>query len=69
MIFDREELQKALKEVSGEPYLLEECVAGEEYGVDGAVTKDGFQMVLLRKKENTPPPFRQAVGYYSVQPG
>lgn len=68
MIFDGKELEDALREVSGEPYILEECVAGEEYGVDGAVTKDGFQMVLLRRKENTPPPVRQAVGYFSVRP-
>lgn len=68
MIFDGEQLEKALGEVSGESCVLEECVAGEEYGVDGAVTKDGFQMVLLRRKENTPPPVRQAVGYFSVQP-
>lgn len=68
MLSDREELKKALNKVSDEPYVLEECISGEEYGVDGAVVRDSFQMILLRKKENTPPPARQAVGYFSVLP-
>ncbi|MDE7334011.1 MAG: ATP-grasp domain-containing protein [Lachnospiraceae bacterium] len=68
IITQREQLVQALKTVSGEPYVLEECIAGEEYGVDGAVVRGEFQMILLRKKENTPLPFRQAVGYFSVLP-
>lgn len=68
MVLNKEELQAALQEIGEEAYVLEECIIGEEYGVDGAVVEDSFQLVLLRKKENTPPPVRQAVGYFSVLP-
>lgn len=68
LVASRKELESALAEVAGEEYVLEECIAGEEFGVDGCITERGFQLILLRRKENTPPPARQAVGYYSVQP-
>ena len=70
MLENEEELAAQMRILKGtqEEYVLEECMAGEEYGVDGAVIGGRFHMVLLRKKENTPPPVRQAVGYVSVLP-
>ena len=52
-----------------EDYVAETCIPGPEYGVDGAYVDGRFRMVLLRRKKNTSPPYRQCVGYYSVLPG
>ncbi|MCR4901989.1 MAG: ATP-grasp domain-containing protein [Butyrivibrio sp.] len=63
-----EELQKGFldKLPIDEDFIVETCVEGHEYGVDGAFTDGKFNLILLRDKVNTPPPFCQCVGYYSV---
>ena len=68
MVSNHQELAAALLQIEGEEYVLEDCVPGEEYGVDGAVIQGEFYMTLLRKKINTPPPHRQAVGYFARAP-
>ena len=63
---------RELKEkfLSGQPYdedyCVETCVSGPEYGVDGVFLDGKFKLILLRGKKNTPPPYRECVGYYSV---
>ncbi len=58
------ESQKFLSIISDE-YLLEEKFIGEEFGIDAQILQGELQVVLIRKKENTPPPNMQAVGYFS----
>jgi hypothetical protein len=63
-----EELQSGF--LSGLPfdedYVIETCVPGPEYGVDGVFVDGEFNLIVLRGKENTPPPYRECVGYYSI---
>ena len=51
-----------------EDQIVEQMVEGVEYGVDGAFENGHFHLILLRKKMQTPLPYRQCVGYLSVPP-
>ncbi|HJC57231.1 MAG TPA: ATP-grasp domain-containing protein [Candidatus Eisenbergiella intestinipullorum] len=67
-----QELREALGALAGEAggccedYVLEEAAPGTEYGVDAAMDHAHYCQILLRRKLLTPPPARQAVGYFSV---
>lgn len=54
------------QDILEEDLIIEDAVAGTEYGIDGAVVDGVVQLTLLRKKIITPPPARQCVGYFSV---
>lgn len=60
------EALEALTDVN-EDYILEECLQGTEYGIDGAVIDGEFKLTLIRYKYNTPLPHRQAVGYAAIE--
>lgn len=47
-------------------YILEDIIEGDEYGLDAIVIKGRIIIKLLRKKRNTPLPFRQSLGYITV---
>lgn len=49
-----------------EDFIIEDSVEGTEYGIDGMVFHGAFYLILVRKKIITPPPYRQCVGYISV---
>lgn len=63
---DKDDLIKILKNKRNEDYILEELVQGVEYGIDGSIINGELEIILLREKENTPFPFFQAIGYYSI---
>lgn len=62
---DLEAAYRAALEIE-EDFVLEEMVQGIEYGVDGAVIDGKLEITLLRKKQVTPLPVRQAIGYIAV---
>lgn len=47
-------------------FIIEEKFIGEEIGVDCQMIDGVFNIVLLRMKKNTPPPFMQAISYSSA---
>ena len=58
-VLDKEEMDQ-------DEYIIETAVNGQEYGVDGAVIHGETIVTLIRKKEVTPLPIRQAVASFSI---
>ncbi len=68
VLMSRDELNEWINQKGylEEDIVIEKCVDGEEYGIDGAFVEGHFILTLLRKKKNTEFPYRQCVGYISV---
>ncbi|WP_180381870.1 ATP-grasp domain-containing protein [Campylobacter devanensis] len=47
-------------------FLIEEFIDGLEYGIDAVIINGEFHHILLRQKLLTPLPYRQAIGYISI---
>ena len=67
LIKNEDQLQNEIKnfDFQADNFILETAISGVEFGVDALVINGAFKMVLLREKINTPPPNRQAIGYFS----
>lgn len=63
---DKEWIETSKRFPFDEDFIIEDSVLGIEYGLDGIIVDGKFELVLLRKKIITPPPYRQCVGYISV---
>lgn len=46
--------------------IVEEAFVGDEYGMDAIVVAGELSVLALRKKDNTPPPVCQCVGYRTL---
>ena len=49
-----------------EDFVVEDFINGTEYGVDAAIINGNLNLILLREKLQTPYPYCQCVGYFSV---
>ena len=66
-ISNQEEWKTSLHKMPyNEDFIVEDAVEGQEYGIDGIVIKGTFHLILVRKKLITSPPYRQCVGYISI---
>lgn len=47
-------------------FIIEDVFEGEEYGVDGAIINGELYITLIRKKQITKPPYKQAIAYCTM---
>lgn len=64
-----EVIKKSGEDGADDDYILEEALPGTEYSVDGVVEGCNFEPLLIRVKNLTAPPARQAVNYMNLMPG
>lgn len=49
-----------------EDFIIEDFIEGTEYGIDGMVINGKFYLILVRKKLMSNSPYRQCIGYLSI---
>lgn len=68
VVNEYENIRMLLQDKLDEDFILETLIDAEEYALDAAMISNKFYPVLLRKKLNTSYPYRQCVGYFSINP-
>ncbi|MCR5595078.1 MAG: ATP-grasp domain-containing protein [Lachnospiraceae bacterium] len=66
---EQHQKKASLEDDPNDDYIIEDAIVGTEYAVDGVVEGCNFEMMLIRRKELTPPPYRQALSYMVMMPG